>query len=188
MSMAQNPKMYIKAYGGFHDHYFVYRAENTLNDHFVGYAFGAGFRVSYKKIFGEIDFDFIRTGIIFQFDSTNIPELDNAVLEFRFNAFELPIVGGFIPVKTPLFKWYLYTGPVQRFNTRGKINFLGEEIRFKPREVNLPFYNLDWRFGTQVDIAFFNIDFRYSIGVTNSVKEDIRTNSHEFSLVFGMIF
>lgn len=188
LSYAQRPKMYIKAYGGLHDHYFVYRDEDATRDHFVGYLFGAGFRVSYKKVFGEIDFDFIRSGIKFQFDSTQVPELNDEVLEFRFNAFELPIVGGYMPVKTPIFKWYIYTGPVQRFNTKGKLNFLGEEIKFKPKDVNLPFYNLDWRFGTQFDIAFFNIDVRYSVGVTNSVREDIRTNSHEFSLIFGMIF
>ena len=103
VSLAQRPKMFIKAYGGFHDHYFIYRGEEKTSDHFVGYLFGAGFRVTYKKVFGEIDFDFIRTGIKFQFDSTQVPELSNEVLDFRFNAFELPIVGGWIPIKTPVF-------------------------------------------------------------------------------------
>ncbi len=188
VTLAQRPKMYIKAYGGFHNHFFVYRTEEISSEHFPGYSFGAGFRVSYKKVFGEIDFDFVRTGIKFELDSTSAPELNGEVLDFRFNVFELPIVGGYIPVKTPVFKWYLYTGPVQRFNTKGKLIFLGEEYKFKPNEVSLPFYNLDWRFGTQVDIAFINIDFRYSIGVTNSLKESTRTNSHKFTLLFGLVF
>ena len=187
-TMAQRPKMFIKAYGGVHDHYFVYRGEEITSDHFVGFLVGAGFRVSYKKVFGEIDFDFIKTGIKFNVDSTQLPGISEEVLEFNFNLFELPTVFGYIPVKTPVFKWYIYTGPVQRFNTRGKVLFQGEEVKFKPKDTTLPSYNLDWRFGSQVDIAFINIDFRYSIGVTNSLRENIRTNSHEFSLLLGFIF
>jgi hypothetical protein len=95
---------------------------------------------------------------------------------------------GVIPVKTPFFKWYLYTGTSFRFNTRVKFDLLGEEYKFNPKDIDLRVTNIDWLFGTQMDVGWLNIDLIYGIGLTNSTKSDIRTNSHEVQLNLGFLF
>ena len=37
-------------------------------------------------------------------------------------AFEFPLTAGYIPVKTPLFKWFLYGGFVNKFSLKGKVS------------------------------------------------------------------
>ena len=187
-SYAQRPKLYLKAYGGIHWHNFVYRQEVKSSDSFFGWQGGFGFRVSYRKVFGEIDFDFIRSGVTVFLEDSLLQSTGFNDLEFKLNAFELPLKVGYIPVKTPFFKWYLYTGTSLRFNTKGKLKLLGEEIKFKPKEVDLRVMNVDWILGTQMDIGWLNIDILYGLGLTNSTKTNIRTNSHEIHLNFGFLF
>lgn len=187
-ALAQQPKLYLKVFAGVNSHTFVYKEEVNTSDHIFGWQGGFGFRVSYRKIFGEVDFHFIRSGVtVFLTDST---EEENEInqFDFKLNAFELPLKVGYIPVKTAYFKLFLYSGTAFRFNTKGKLKILGEEIRFKPKEVGLNWFNVDWIVGTQMDIGWLNIDIMYSLGVTNSIKSGIRTNSHEIQLNFGFLF
>jgi hypothetical protein len=187
-SHAQQPKLYLKAFGGIHGHSFVYREQVKSDDFFFGWQAGFGFRVSHRQLFGEIDFTFIRSGVTVFLEDTVAIEEDFNQFDFRLNAFEIPLKVGYIPVKTSFFKWYLYSGTAFRFNTRGKLEVFGEEITFNPKEVDLKVTNIDWIIGTQMDIGWLNIDIMYSLGVTNSTKTSVRTNSHEFQLNLGFLF
>jgi len=95
---------------------------------------------------------------------------------------------GYVPVKTPFFKWYLYTGTSLRFNTKGKLEVLGQEFKISPKEVDLRVINVDWILGTQMDVGWLNIDIIYGMGLTNSTTTSVRTNSHEFRLNLGFLF
>ena len=185
LAFAQQPKLHLKFFGGTNSHRFVYRTDSIDSDNLFGYQFGFGFRVSRRQLFGEIDFSFTRFG------ATLIPAEDTGLeddINARINSFELPLNVGYIPVKKPVFKWYLYSGLVNRFSVRGLINFGDEQVKFKPKEVNLPIYNLDVQIGTQIDIAWLNLDVHYKIGVTNALHEDIRTNLRGLYLSAGFIF
>ncbi len=185
---AQRPKLYLKAYAGVHWHNFVYRQEVKSSDSFFGWQGGFGFRVSQKRVFGEIDFDFIRSGVTVFLEDSVSQALDYNEFKFKLNAFELPLKFGYIPVKTPFFKWYLYTGTSLRFNTKGKLEIFGQEIKISPKDVDLRVLNVDWILGTQMDIGWLNLDIQYGLGLTNSTKTDIRTNSHEIHLNLGFLF
>jgi hypothetical protein len=187
-SYAQRPKLYLKAYGGIHWHNFIYRQEVKSSDGFFGWQGGFGFRVSHKRVFGEIDFDFIRSGVTVFLEDSVSQALDYNEFKFKLNAFELPLKFGYIPVKTPFFKWYLYTGTSLRFNTKGKLEIFGQEIKISPKDVDLRVLNVDWILGTQMDVGWLNIDIIYGMGLTNSTKTDIRTNSHEIHLNLGFLF
>ena len=185
MASAQQPKLHLKFFGGLNAHKFIYRLDTIDSETLGGYQFGFGFRVSRRQTFGEIDFSFTRFG------STVVlpPELElGDDLTVRINSFELPLNVGYIPVKKPAFKWYLYGGLVNRFSIKGIIDFLGERSKFKPSEINLPVYNLDVQVGTQFDVAMLNFDIHYKIGVTNALHENIRTNLHAIYLNMGFIF
>lgn len=186
-SFAQQPKLHIKAFGGYNSHVFVYKEYEKSTDVFHGWQAGFGFRVTQKKFMAEIDLVFLRNTVIIPLsDSLELDEFDK--FEFKFKSFEIPIKIGVVPIKTPLYKWYCYTGTSLRFNTRGTIKFLDEEIKFKPKEVGLTNPNVDFILGTQMDIGWLNLELMYSLGVTNSLRENIRTNSHELQLNAGIIF
>lgn len=187
-SYAQRPKLYLKAFGGLHLHTFVYREEVKSNDNFFGWQGGFGFRISYRQGFGEMDFNFIRSGITVFLEDTMAQNLDFNEFDFKLNAFEIPLKIGVIPLKTPFFKWYFYTGTALRFNTKGKLKVLDQEIKLKPKEVDLRVLNVDWILGTQMDVGWLNIDIMYGMGLTNSTKSSIRTNSHEIQLNLGFLF
>jgi hypothetical protein len=154
---------------------------------FLGWQAGAGVRVMYRHVFAEFD------GIFKEFGTEYVPfeDLDpsfNDVLDIKMKALEFPITAGYIPVKTPFFKMFVYTGFVNKFSLNGKIKFLGEEIKFKPKELDLHFYNLLARFGTQFDVAMFNFDVSYDIGITNGIKGKARTNTNGFHLSAALLF
>lgn len=187
LGFAQQPKMYLKVFGGTNSHKFIYRSDTISSDNLLGYQFGFGFRVSRRNVFGEVDFSFTRFGVkIATTEESEIILEDD--INVRINNFELPLNVGYIPVKTPLVKWYLYGGVVNRFSVRGILKYKDETIKFKPKELNLPVYNLDFQVGTQVDVAMFNFDLRYKIGVTNALREAIRTNLHALYFTVGFIF
>jgi len=173
--------------GGYNSHLFVYREYEKSSDIFNGWQAGFGLRLSEKMLMAELDFVFLRNTVIVPLtDSIDIEEFNK--FEFRFRSFEIPIKVGVIPIKTPLFKWYTYTGTSFRFNTKGKLKLAGEEFDFKPKEVGLANPNIDWIIGTQFDVGWLNLELMYSLGVTNSIRENIRTNSHELQLSAGIIF
>jgi hypothetical protein len=187
IASAQRPKMYLKLFAGSNASTLVYREDSVNSDYLIGWNVGGGFRVHHRKAMGEIDFIFRDQGISYSSeDSDLLPEGES--LDVILRGFEVPITAGYTPVKTPLLAWSLYGGVVNAFNLKGKVKFLGEEIELKPKEIKLHTYNLGAKFGTQVDVAMINIDFSYTIGVTNSFKDNTRTNSHSFSLTLGILF
>lgn len=185
--IAQQPKLNLKAFGGINTNSFIYQVEGQSAESFAGWQAGAGLRVMYRNIFAEFDGVYMKYGT-----SVQLLEEDSVIsdgtLDFRMRALEFPVTAGYIPVKKPFFKWFLYGGFVNKFSLNGKYKFLGEEVKFKPKEFDLHFYNLAARFGTQFDIAMFNIDLNYNIGITNGIKNKARTNTGGLQLSVGLIF
>ena len=187
LTLAQQPKMYMKLFGGINANTLVYRIENVDNDLLTGWQVGGGFRIDYREIFGEIDFVFVEQGITLSpREDDDLPIEDD--VNIRMRGFEVPILAGYVPIKTPVFRWFLYGGFTNTFALKGRVNYQEDEIKFTPKEAKLHFYNLGARFGTQVDVAMFNFDFSYTIGITNSFREKARTNSHALVLNVGLIF
>lgn len=187
LSMAQQPKMDIKLFVGVNTSTFVYKVEEVEPDILAGWQAGGGFRISKKKAFVEIDFTYTEYALSFNI-TEETDSLPAETFDVRIRAFEIPLTIGYIPVKTPVFKWYLYGGLVNRFSLSGRFTYNGETEKFKPSDLQLHTYNLGARFGTQVDVAMFNFDFNYTIGITNALKDEIRTNSHALQLNVGFLF
>ena len=186
-AIAQRPKLHLKAMGGYNTHVFVYKELEKSKDVFHGWHAGFGFRVTEKKFMAEFDFQFLRNEVVIIFpDSISIESFDK--FEFKYKSFVIPIKIGVVPIKTPLFKWYCHTGISTRFNTKGILKLAGEEFKFKPKEVGLANPNIDWNIGSQVDIGWLNLEIMYSMGITNSLRENIRTNSHVIQFSAGIIF
>ena len=184
-AMAQQPKMHIKLFGGWNANAFVDRMEGAKAEYLHGWQAGGGFRVMHRKAFLEADITFLKYGLTYQFDD-DWEGLITEPLDIRIRSLEIPINMGYVPVKTPLLKWFLYGGLVNKFNLNGRITYEDIEETFKPSELNLHIYNLGARFGTQLDIAMFNFDLSYTIGITNSFKGRLRTNSHRVMLSVGL--
>jgi len=185
--IAQQPKMHIKLYGGMNISTFVYRVENVEPELLAGFQLGGGFRIKKRALFAEIDFGYITQGITYSpREDHDIAIDDDITLVLR--GFQVPILAGWVPVRTPVFGLYLYGGLENRFSMNGRIYYKDEEIKFKPKDAQLHFYNLGARFGTQIDLAMFNFDFSYIIGVTNSFRDRTRTNSHIFMFNLGFLF
>lgn len=183
--LAQQPKMNIKIFVGINTNTFVYQTENVNPDLLAGIQLGSGLRVSKKRAFVEGDITYTNYGL-----SINLSVTDTVFdpISVRMNSLEVPFLLGYIPVKKPVFKWYIYGGLVNRFSLKGNLTYRDENIKFSPKEFDLHTYNLMARFGTQIDLAMFNFDFNYSIGITNSFKGDIRTNSHALQFSIGYLF
>jgi hypothetical protein len=182
-AMAQQPKMHIKLVGGWNTNALVVRAEGENPEFLHGWQAGGGFRVMKRNTFLEADITFLKYGLTYQLGDGY--EFDEP-LDIRIRSLEVPINLGYVPVKSPLFKWFLYGGLVNKFNLHGQYTFEGVTEKFKPSELLLHVYNLGARFGTQVDLGIFNIDLSYTIGITNSFKSRYRTNSHGLMLSVGL--
>jgi len=186
ITVAQRPKLDLKAYAGYHAHIFVYKEIQKSKDVLHGWQAGFGFRVSYRRVFGEVDFNFVRSRIIVPIEDSLMIDFDK--VEVKINAFEFPIKIGFIPIKTGFFKWYLYTGLALRVNTKGKFAVGDNEEKFKPKELGLSNPNFDFLLGTQADIGWLYLEIVYGLGINNSLRENIRTNSHEIQFNAGIWF
>jgi hypothetical protein len=184
---AQRPKLSLIAFGGYNTHIFTYKTDEQTRDVIHGWQGGFGFRVTDKKLMAEIDFSFLRNSIRLELSDSIGQGIIND-FNFKFKSFEIPIKLGVIPIKGPLIKWYCYTGISLRFNTKGVINIQGEDYKFSPKEVGLANPNVDWIVGTQMDIGWLNLDLLYGIGITNSLTENIRTNSQEIQISAGILF
>lgn len=187
ISFAQQPKMNLKLIGGINSNSFIYQVEGVPADIFAGWQLGAGVRVMKRNVFLEFDGLYQNYGtsvVLFEDSALNI----NESLDVRMRALEFPFTVGYIPVKTPLFKWFVYGGFVNKFSLNGRIKLMDEEIKFKPKELDLHFYNLLARFGTQFDVAMFNFDINYNIGVTNAIKNKARTNTNGWQISVALLF
>lgn len=186
VAFSQRPKLYLKVYGGYHAHIFVYKDIERSKDVLHGWQGGFGMRVTYRKIFGEIDFNFVRSRIIIPAGDTLM--LDDEDVIVKLNSFEFPMKIGVIPIKTGFFKWYLYSGLAVRINTKAKFKIGDSKESLKPSELGLTNPNLDFLLGTQFDVGVLNLELMYSLGINNSVRENIRTNSHELQFNIGIWF
>ena len=183
---AQRPKLTLRVFGGAHSHTFVYKEDPKTSDTFAGWQGSFGFRVTWRKLMGEVDFSFVRNKL-----TLNLPDTisaDNERVTFRLNAFELPLKAGVNIVHTPIFKWYGYSGIALRFPTRLRIEFEDEEYELTPKEAMISSPNVDWIVGTQFDVAWFTFEVMYSLGINNALRESIRTNSHEVHFSVGLWF
>jgi hypothetical protein len=186
---AQEPKMYLKAYGGANTTTFQYRLDSVSSDILAGWQAGIGFRLSRRKVFGEVDICFIDYAFTFNPNENTDPELGILFpLTLRINSLDIPLTAGYIPYHIPWLKWYVYGGINNRFGLRGRLSILDETIKISPRDIDQPFYNLGLRLGSQLDIAMFNLDFNYTLGITNAFKDRIRTNAHSIQLNVGILF
>ena len=184
---AQQPKMHVKLFLGFNGSTLVYRAENVPSDILGGIQLGGGFRLKKRELFGEIDFSYLLQAYLYAPREDNELPIEEQI-EVLMRSIEVPMVVGYVPLRTPLFGIYLYGGIANRFSLNGRIIYEDVEYKFKPKELKLHFYNLGARLGFQVDIAMFNFDFNYTIGVTNSFRDRTRTNSHAFMFNLGFLF
>lgn len=183
----QQPKMHIKAFGGFNTAKLVYKVEGLKSNVLSGWQTGMGFRVMHRRAFVELDFVYRNYGITLHPNEDATIVIDEPI-DIRIKALEFPLSMGYVAVKKPVFKWFLYGGLVSRFSLKGNYEYKGEKDTFKPKELDLHTYNLGARFGTQFDLAMFNFDFSYTIGITNAFKNRARTNTHGLNLSAGFIF
>lgn len=183
-AMAQQPKMHIKLVGGWNANALVFRAEGENPEFLHGWQAGGGFRVMKRKAFLEADITFLKYGLTYQLGEEFGVDLP---LDIRIRSLEIPLNMGYVPVRTPLFKWFLYGGLVNKFNLQGRYTLDGVTEKFKPTDLKLHIYNLGARFGTQFDLGIINIDFSYTIGITNSFESRYRTNSHGVLLSLGLV-
>ena len=56
------------------------------------------------------------------------------------------------------------------------------------KNVGLTVTTLDFLAGTAVDVGSIIVELMYTYGITNSIREDFRANSHELHLTFGFWF
>ena len=182
---AQQPKMHIKLFGGWNESQLVYRMEGASANYLHGWQVGAGYRVLYRKAFLESNITYLNSGLTYQ-PPEDVGGIISEPLDIRIISLEIPLNIGYVPVNKPVFKWFLYGGLLNRFVLHGQYTYEDVKETFKPGELNLHVYNLGARFGTQVDIAIFNIDLSYTIGITNSFKGRLRTNSHSVLLSVGL--
>ena len=150
---------------------------------FLGsYQFGFGPRLRWGKAFFETLFSFNR----WVYEGVN-PSLGGT--ETQVNSFELPFLAGYIPFKNPWFKWLIYGGYVNHFNTKIIVRRDGQSsLRLKPKADNLAIYQAIARFGTSVDMALFNFDFNYSISLNSATTTSYRTSYHQLQLNLAYLF
>jgi hypothetical protein len=181
---AQVPKMHIKLFGGWNASRLALRIEGTTK-YLHGWQAGGGFRVIHRKRFVEADITFLKYGLTYQpFDE--VGGMSPEPVDINIRSLEVPLNIGYVPVNKPLFKCFLYGGLINKFILNGRYGPEGEEETVNPGELNLHIYNLGARAGIQVDIGLLNVDFSYTIGITNSFKGDLRTNSHGLILSAGL--
>lgn len=151
-------------------------------DLFGSYEIGFGARLRRGKAFIEALFSFNRW----------IYEGTNATLggvKTQVNSFELPFLAGYIPYKNPYFKWFVYGGYVNHFNTKIIVQREGQpSLRLRPKADNLAIYQAIARFGTSVDLAMFNLDLNYSISLNSATTTSYRTGYHQVQLNLAYVF
>ncbi len=181
---AQQPKMHIKMFGGWNASRLALRIDGT-SKYLHGWQAGGGFRVMHRKTFLETDITFLKYGLTYE-PNEEVEGPVSEPIDIRIRSFEVPLIMGYVPVNKPVFKLFLYGGLLNKFLVNGRYTYEGEEETFQPGDLNLHIYNLGARVGTQVDIGLINVDFSYTIGITNSFKGDLRTNSHCLLLSVGL--
>ena len=176
-------KLDIKVFIGVGETTYVAMLETGRERDFFGsYQLGFGPRLRWGKAFFEALFSFNR----WIYEGVN-PSLGGT--ETQVNSFELPLLAGYIPYKNPYFKWFVYGGYVNHFNTKIIIRREGQSsLRLKPKADNLAIYQAIARFGTSVDLAMFNLDLNYSISLNSATTTSYRTGYHQVQLNLAYVF
>ncbi|MEZ5007408.1 MAG: outer membrane beta-barrel protein [Chitinophagales bacterium] len=177
---AQRPNLQMRGFIGLN----VYSAHFKNEAFFpggvsVGYLGGFGLRVTRKRLMGEIDFSFIRSGIPVDLNGVG-QDIERSTI--RVSAFELPFIVGYKFVKTAFFKWNVNAGISTIIITKVQANDFG----IKANDLKNPQFGL--RAGTGIDFAFFTFDLNYTYSLNKLVKEISRNNSHLFEFNIGVIF
>jgi len=176
-------KLDIKVFLGLGETTYVAMLETGRARNFFGsYQLGFGPRLRRGKAFFEALFSFNRW--IYEGVNPSLGGTDTQV-----NSFELPLLAGYIPYKNPYFKWLVYGGYVNHFNTKIIVRREGQSsLRLKPSADNLAIYQAIARFGTSVDLAMFNLDLNYSISLNSATTTSYRTGYHQLQLNLAYIF
>jgi hypothetical protein len=176
-------KLDIKIFLGVGETTYVAMLETGRERDFFGsYQVGFGPRLRWGKAFFEALFSFNR----WVYEGVN-PSLGGT--ETQVNSFELPLLAGYIPYKNPYFKWLVYGGYVNHFNTKIIVRREGQSsLRLKPGADNLAIYQALARFGTSVDLAMFNFDLNYSISMNSATSTSYRTSYHQLQLNLAYVF
>lgn len=186
-AFSQRPKLDLKAYGGYHTHIFVLKDGKGTRDVLHGWQAGTGLRISRRELMAEVGFLWVRNNLLLSVPDS-LAEIFEEVDELELHSFEVPMKVGYIPVKSAFFKWYVYTGLGLRFNTRLRLGIEDEVFKFKPKEVGLNWFNINYLLGTQFDVGVLNLEVMYNLGVNNSSRDGFRTNSHEVHFSIGFWF
>ena len=176
---ASRPNLQLRAFIGMNVLTLRSKSEPLLDGVSVGYLGGFGARITKRKLYGEMDFNFIRSGI-----PIDVRRIGGSlpVSNIRVAAFEVPIVVGYKFVKTAFFKWHMYTGINTIIITAVKENDLG----FSRSDLQNPQFG--WRNGSGIDFAFFTFNFHYTYGLNKLISDAGRTNTHLFEFNIGVIF
>jgi hypothetical protein len=182
-STAQQPKLDIKVFLGVGGTTYVAMLETGRErDLFGSYQIGFGPRLRRGKAFIEALFSFNR----WIYEGVN-PTLGG--VKTQVNSFELPFLAGYIPYENPYFRFFLYGGYVNHFNTKIIVQREGQpSLRLKPKDDNLAVYQAIARFGTSVDLAMFNLDLNYSISMNSATTTSYRTGYHQVQLNLAYVF
>jgi hypothetical protein len=193
-SSAQQPKMDIKLFAGLSGTTFVSMLETGRErDTFVGWQIGFGPRVRKRKGFIEILFSFNRWAFVFQDIADNGLPFEAVG---KVNSFELPLIMGYIPYKSPYFKLFFYAGYVNHFNTKIVTELSADvgsgtetaTVKLRPKDLDFAIYQAIARFGVNFDLAMFNLDFNYSISMNSATKTSYRTGYHQLQVNIAYLF
>ena len=176
-------KLDIKVFLGVGETTYVAMLETGREREFFGsYQIGFGPRLRWGKAVFEALFSFNR----WIYEGVN-PSLGG--VNTQVNSFELPLLAGYIPYKNPYFKWLVYGGYVNHFNTKIIVRRDGQSsLRLRPKADNLAIYQALARLGTSVDLAMFNFDLNYSISMNSATTTSYRTSYHQLQLNLAYLF
>jgi len=176
---AQRPNLQLRVFAGMNVFTLKSKSNPLLDGVSVGYLGGFGARITKRKLYGEMNFNFIRSGIPLELQriGSNLP---NSTINI--SAFEIPIVAGYKFANTAFFKWSMYTGINTIIVTRVKQN----DLDFTKSDMKNPQFGL--RGGSGIDFAFFTFNFHYTYGLNKLIKNENRTNNHLMEFNIGVIF
>ncbi len=145
----------------------------------VGWHAGLLGRVNIGRLYTQFNVDFIRqTNTIYLYD-----DIDDTNDDINLWGVNVPLTIGYKIVKTPLFKWRLYSGFGIGF--LGKMNGT-DDFGFERSDVISP--HVTMIYGTGIDLAFVYLDFDYRLGLNKLYDIPARSQTHMFSLTMGILF
>jgi hypothetical protein len=179
-SKAERPSLHLGLGGGFNANVINLKLlEGVVGGYRVGYHAGFFLRVSEKRLYQQINVDFIRTTHTIYIKN----DLDDTNNQIGWWGVDLPVVVGYKVINSPILKWRFFGGITTRII--GHVDDV-DDFGAGPEDHISPHWNL--RMGTGFDIAFFYIDFNYGIGLNKVYKLTPRSQSHDMALTMGFLF